>query len=395
MGFRNIFDTPLFGDHSPLVLGWSDDQLWPVVDRLADVLPPNLTEGMQLAIASCALSIAVEKQLTGRWVHFPRAKEAYRVPTRYRRCGPRYTWHYITHAMDILQNTGLIEQVQGMWCQGGTGRQSIATATDRLMNLLGPLIAVEEQRALPSREETIVLRDRADKAPLDYDETGETSTMRAQVETVNEALSRLDLRLGGSAVKIPVGRRIFNGSFDRGGRFYCRGPSFQNMPAEQRRQLELVIGGVAHPLVEIDYCTLHVTMAYRAVGKRMRPGDQYAIAGFDRGLVKVAVNTMLNANTEVSAVRAITEDLVTNHERRADSGLTSKHRSECHTLARRVVAAIKDKHERIDKYFGSVRLWGTVPTPGLRYGPAGNTPNDPAHREVPAPPPRLLPGGRH
>ena len=50
--FRCVFDNPVFGDHSPLVLGWGEDQLWPIVDRLAPLLPDNLTVAMRLAIAA-------------------------------------------------------------------------------------------------------------------------------------------------------------------------------------------------------------------------------------------------------------------------------------------------------------------------------------------------------
>ena len=57
MAFQLLFDNPLYGNHSPLVLAWTDDQLEPLVDRLAPFLPDNLTDQMQLAIASCARSI--------------------------------------------------------------------------------------------------------------------------------------------------------------------------------------------------------------------------------------------------------------------------------------------------------------------------------------------------
>ena len=81
----------------------------------------------------------------------------------------------------------------------------------------------------------------------------------------------------------------------RGGRFYCHGNSFQNMPKQDRRALELVIDGAPHPMVEIDYSNLHIAMAYAEAEQRMPAGDQYAIKGFDRGLVKLAVNTVFNA----------------------------------------------------------------------------------------------------
>ncbi len=353
MGFTLLFDNPLFGHHSPLVLGWSDDQLWPIAARLAEFLPANLTDEMQLAIASCARSITAEKKLTGHPVHFARGKEAYRVPERYRCGDPRHSWYYITRAMDILEKAGLIEQVRGMWFPGNKGFQSIAWATDRLMDLLGPLIEMEERRTLPIREETIVLRDREDKARLDYEESNETTAMRAQVEVVNDALSQLDLRLGGKAFEIPVGRRIFNQSFSRGGRFYFHGPSFQNIPGEKRRELEVVIEGVAHPMVEIDYSNLHIEMAYREARRRMPRGDQYAIEGFDRGLVKIAVNTLLNADTYHCGILAVADELFHNRELHVASGIVGGGRRECRKLAEEVVKATRHKHRRIERYFGS------------------------------------------
>ena len=46
--FRCLFDNPVIGDHSPLVLGWAEDQLWPIVDRLAPWLPDDMTVEMKL-----------------------------------------------------------------------------------------------------------------------------------------------------------------------------------------------------------------------------------------------------------------------------------------------------------------------------------------------------------
>jgi hypothetical protein len=351
--FARLFDNPLLGYYAPLVLRWADDQLQPVADRLAAVLPPDLTKGMRLSIAACARSIATERALTGSGVRYPRGKDAYRVPSRYRCGDPRQTWYYVTGSMDILTSTGLIEHELGQWFGGAAGLQSVAWPTDYLMALVGPLIDVDEQRTLSSLEETIVLRDRQDKRDLDYDDTVETTTMRGQLATVNDELAKLEVRSGGIKVHIPVGRRIFNGSFERGGRFYCHGPSFQNMPTEERRNLELVIDGIAHQMVEIDYSNLHIEMAYRESRKRMRARDQYGIEGFDRALVKVAVNTVLNARTQHCGVLAVADELFHNRELRAASRIAGNSRSECRGLAKKVVAAIMQKHRRIGRYFGS------------------------------------------
>ena len=272
MAFERLFDNPLYGNHSPLVLGWTDDQLKPLVDRLAPFLPDNLTDQMQLAIASCARSIVAEKKLTDRAVHYARRKDAYRVPQRYRCGDPRYSWHYITRSIDTLEQIGLINQVPGLRRPRRTGRigfQSVAWATDELMTLIGPLVDVSEHRGIPRRVETIVLRDHADKTEIDYTETPDTVAMREQVRILNDHLARLDLRRRGQKLDIPIGRRIFNESFERGGRFYCHGTSFPNMPAGQRRELELIIDGTAHPMIEIDYSNLHIRMAYSEAGERI------------------------------------------------------------------------------------------------------------------------------
>jgi hypothetical protein len=133
--------------------------------------------------------------------------------------------------------------------------------------------------------ETIVLRDRDDKTEIDYTETAHTVAMREQVRILNDHLAQLDLRHRGQKLDIPIGRRIFNESFERGGRFYCHGTSFQNMPAGQRLELEWIIDGTTHPTVEIDYANLHIRMAYSEAGERIPRGDQYTINGFDRALV--------------------------------------------------------------------------------------------------------------
>src|SRR6478735_1580605 len=159
MEFQLLFDNPLYGNHSPLVLGWSDDQLEPLVDRLTALLPDNLTDQMQLAIASCVRSIVAEKKLTDRAVHYARRRDAYRVPHRYRCGDPRYSWHYITRSIDTLEQIGLINQVPGLCRPRHTGFQSVAWATDELMTLIGPLVDVSEHRGIPRRVETIVLRD--------------------------------------------------------------------------------------------------------------------------------------------------------------------------------------------------------------------------------------------
>jgi hypothetical protein len=354
MLIEHIFADPLWGNHSPLVLGWDDDQLKPLVHALAPLLPGSLTDQKRYAVASVARSIVVESMITGRGVHYARAKSPYSQPKRYRSGDPLFTWYYVTNAMDILQDAGLIDHKVGRWCPRATkGCQSVAWATDKLMILVGPLVDASEPRGIPKQVETVVLRDLKDKTDIDYVDTADTFMMRDRLGVINEKLSQLELRRRGQHVSIPTMRRIFNGDFDRGGRLYCHGSSYQNMPAWQRQQIEFIIEGTAHPVVEIDYANLHISMAHSEMGRKIPHGDQYTIDGFDRELVKLAVNTLFNAPTVYSGILAITEELRYNSKLRAVNGIKSSDRGSCRALAEKVVAAIQCKHHRIKSYFGS------------------------------------------
>ena len=353
-GFETLSGHPGMGEHNPLVLLWSDEQLGPVVERLGPFIPPGLTDRRRLAIAACARSLVVEKLRTGRPLRYYRFKDPYTVPRRYR-CGDRlYTWQFVKNGMDDLQRAGLVEQLAGTPGPAGVARQSVAWATDALVDLLGPLVPPGEPRGLTSREDVLVLRDREVKDTLrDFEETFTTRAMRAKVQRVNAALAQLDLRHKGFKVELPLGRRVFNGSFDRGGRFYFHGPSPQNMPTRERRELEVVVGGEAVPMMEADYTSLHITMAYREARRKLPRGDLYYIEGFPRPLVKLAVNVLLNATTRHKGVLAVSEKLWRSRDLRVACRIPPAGRTECRRLADRVVETIHKKHHRIHRHFGS------------------------------------------
>ena len=352
------------GPHPALVLGWSDDQLDPVVELLDPLLPnclPNkpekvITPAMRRAIAACVRSLVVEAHLTGSWVRYSRHKGHYTIPKRYRLGGRYYSGHFVPNAMDVLKETGLIDHQDGYWEPGG-GRQSVARPTLALMQLLAPVIDLGEARGEPHQVEVIVLRDREDKREIDYEDTEETIAMRAEVEALNVALQQLRLYKSGQPYPIPLMRRIFNGdNLDRGGRDYCKGRSFQIIPSAERLGLQLLIDPVFHPVIEIDFVNMHAVMAYTDAGLPIPPGDQYEIEGFDRLVVKRAFNVLLNATTRHKAVTALVEDLHHKDEELWQrSELPARFRSECIPYAKEVVAAIADKHHQIAEYFGSDR----------------------------------------
>ena len=82
MAFEQLLDNPLYGNHAALVLRWSDDQLAAIAECLAPLLPDTLSDQMMLAIAGIARSIVSEHIISGRRVHYARARDAYRTSKR-------------------------------------------------------------------------------------------------------------------------------------------------------------------------------------------------------------------------------------------------------------------------------------------------------------------------
>ena len=103
--------------------------------------------------------------------------------------------------------------------------------------------------------------------------------------------------------------RIFGEDFSHGGRFYC---NFQNNPKNIRNSI--TIDG--KPVGSLDITQCHPMLILRMYkGKQSEEGlfsslneDVYQVNGFehlDRSIRKKAVNTLFNAKTEDSAIRAL------------------------------------------------------------------------------------------
>jgi len=85
--------------------------------------------------------------------------------------------------------------------------------------------------------------------------------------------------------------RVFNGSFEQGGRFY--GGWWQGMPRAARPFI--TING--EPTRELDYAGLHLAMLYAKIGEPLH-GDPYALDGIHhdhRKLIKITLMKMINA----------------------------------------------------------------------------------------------------
>ena len=350
MNLHRLFGNPLFGNHSPLVLRWSDDQLWPFAERLAPNMPAGTTLEMMLAAAAAARSVVTEEKVSGKAVHYSRRRESYSNPDRYRDGDPRNTYYYVTGAMDILREAGLITHKTGNW---GLHRESIAIATGELVALIGDLCDISEARELTAQIETIVVRG-ANKRPIDYEDTPETIAMRAEMKFINEALAGLVVLQFGKRMAIPLCRRIFNKDFDRGGRLYCLGSSHQNMRGWCRRDLQIAVDGGPRPVVELDWSELHIRMAYEAAGAKAPAGDLYVIDGYERGAVKLATNVAFNAKNRIKTIGAVAKDLHDEEALREISGLRrGRHTLDFQSFTAGLITAVENKHHRIRGAFNS------------------------------------------
>jgi hypothetical protein len=170
--------------------------------------------------------------------------------------------------------------------------------------------------------EAIVLRDE-NKKPCDYDDTPETVAMRDGLEEYNRFLNShwvdlmvtdeefvrvLDRRSAGDEDEdeeswgsdydgqyLDLTRRrlfrVFNGSFEQGGRFY--GGWWQGVPGIRRPFMSID----GQPTRELDFDGMHLVMLYSEIGELL-VDDPYALEGIGpeyRRLIKLTVLKMINA----------------------------------------------------------------------------------------------------
>ncbi len=261
---------------------------------------------------------------------YSRSAAFYDRPRRYQ--NGLFTRKKVVGAVDRLARMGWLEN----WVQsvGVRGRQSTASATPELVDLYGQVIGGDKPALLLPRE-TVILKDE-NKILVDYRDTAQARSMRRGLERYNEALGGIDV----SGAKVSPVVRIFNRSFDRAGRFYCHGDSWQNIKSSER-SLILLDG---ESTVELDFVSIHPTILYGERGLTPPP-DCYDIEGYPRKAVKRATLILLNALTERQAIGSIVDTL--------DPAIACPRSTQAHHAARDMVAKIKLKHAPISDAFGS------------------------------------------
>ncbi|WP_337184234.1 hypothetical protein [Shinella sp.] len=128
--------------------------------------------------------------------------------------------------------------------------------------------------------------DFADGSPLkqrvDYQETGESSALRAEMDDINAFLGEADFRFDGEAQVPPALRRMFllrslkdTAAFNLNGRLF--GGWWQDLKSDLRHLI--TIGG--EPIADLDYSACFASLAYVRVAGRPGDGDPYDIPGLE------------------------------------------------------------------------------------------------------------------
>jgi len=143
-------------------------------------------------------------------------------------------------------------------------------------------------------------KERDDKAGarLEYDDTAETIRYRRELREINEWLAAADIDFDESVApgafvdgnKRSL-RRIFNGSFEAGGRLF--GGFWQELSKKQRSE-GILIGG--ETTVTFDYGQMAPRILYGMAGVKAPAGDLYRVPGLDREGVKKVFNALLSAD---------------------------------------------------------------------------------------------------
>ena len=326
-------DRRLFDAHIAFDGRWSTDQLTPIVEQFE--LPT--TKAAERKASYATANLARSLVLDGRGgMHYSRSRKWY--ADRYKGNGdPFHSFEYTTTAADWLAENGYAEHILGHHVPNrpGAGWQSTLYPTQKLIDTIGDLVDPLEPRAIAPRPEVMILKDdQGNLAP--YINTPQIKSERAEIWTFNDHFADRELHRNGQLVEIPIFRRVFNRTFDRGGRLYCAGNSYQQLPGKQRLEITEVIDGATVPFVEIDFEAHHIRGAYALAGKQMPEGDPYAIGGFDRDLIKAAGLIPLNARDRRSAIGAVA------HETGADR-----------KDAKAAITAFRARHPGIKDYFWS------------------------------------------
>lgn len=299
-------------------------------------------------VAELALYDAyIESQGPDRWISYSRNRNHYSRNFYDRKL---YTYLNVVSAIDVLVREGWLNG----WVAGNSGpsgKQSTFKASDQLLCLMQtpPVLGIDPVKVLHMKD--------ADKKLIPYKNTAETEKMERGIHELNEALAGTNIEIedfpelekrgpyliisngkGGQQYINTTHDRFYrsfnNGTTKNGGRGYGHHVQQISFKGDRLHRDHVLFNG--NRTREYDYSCLHIRLLYACAGKILR-SDAYDIEGWERGVVKVAVNIMFNASGKQQAILAMVY-----------YGVVPDRQT-----AQRLMGAINRKHHHIRMFFHS------------------------------------------
>jgi len=263
------------------------------------------------------------------------------------------------NSIEILSSCGYLENKKGYYDRKtGKSRQARMRGASKLIDMIAKACVDPIHQRMIEREveKPILLRDEW-KQEIDFSYNRKLKDMRANVNKINSYLALQNIEflpsfstkkeMGEDQVYMPNLRRnnlvrIFNETFDRGGRFYRHWA--QSLPSKYRKYIN--ING--QNVTEIDYCSIHPYILYAWEGLPLPEGDVYSLDGEDldcpdnRKICKKILLVIFNVNSTEDPAQVVISEL--NKERFPG---VNKHFIET------LISKLKEKHTPISDYSAS------------------------------------------
>lgn len=250
-----------------------------------------------LEILAANLARLAARQADGLLVSLNKAKID--VASRYK--PELVNYRRLRNLLDVMEAQGIISVHKGgdrrIKIETEQGPEWVReTTVIRLHRFSDELAALNHAGAVQHRRGTERIVLRGAEGSSEYGETDQTTRLRCEVLAINEHMTRHPVDYSSS---LPIDRsatvlsRIFNHSFDQGGRLY--GHYAQNLRKDQRQYLTID----SEPLADLDFEAMHYWLLHAEAGVTpLTLRDPFAIPGFEdhRKLIKTAAYAILNAS---------------------------------------------------------------------------------------------------
>lgn len=174
------------------------------------------------------------------------------------------------------------------------------------------------------------------KVLVEYEDTEESIKLRAEMETINEAINASAITLNGQRqLPVHMGRQFLLPSKTTPPRFDGHGRMYWGWWQGLERATRIGIKIDGHPVVELDYSACFLRLAYAEVGIEPPKGDPYEGMGISREAAKTAISALL---CRLGPMKRLPDDL----KAELGEGWSGS----------RVTAAVQSKHLAIAPLFG-------------------------------------------